>query len=341
MAERSIDSFFTKLSTPTKKMPVAADGTATVASSITTISTATPSSTDALKRERDEGDDEVKEHEESDAVHDDKKQKEDTAVTPSSSSPSTLPVLTNSTTTSATSSDGSTTTTKTLHWTQSLSSLLDPSWQPHLRSEFNKPYFAKLCSSLLTASSRAVIYPPHPLIFNAFTLTPFDTVSVVILGQDPYHDTNQAEGLAFSVAPPIRPPSSLQNIFKEIKSDLSIPPPTHGSLRKWAQQGVLLLNTSLTVTAHQPLSHKGFGWEQFTDAVIAAINRDKKGVVFLLWGSHAQKKAANINQGKHHVLKAAHPSGLSAHKGFFGCRHFSQTNAFLKKEGKPEIDWSL
>ena len=193
----------------------------------------------------------------------------------------------------------------------------------------------------MQAAARGRIFPPAPLIFTAFNLCPFPTVSVVILGQDPYHDNDQAEGLAFSVPPPLRPPSSLQNIYKELKADVGFTAPQHGSLRKWAEQGVLLLNTSLTVTAHQPLSHKGFGWETFTDAVIGALNRDAKGVVFLLWGSHAQKKAANINQGKHLVLKAAHPSGLSAHRGFFGCKHFSKANAFLEKKGKKPIDWQL
>ena len=165
---------------------------------------------------------------------------------------------------------------------------------------------------------------------------------MVVLGQDPYHDTGQAEGLAFSVPAPQRPPSSLQNIFKELKADVGFVVPQHGSLRRWAEQGVLLLNTSLTVTAHAANSHRGFGWETFTDAVIAALNRDAApGLVFLLWGAHAQKKAIAINTSRHHVLKAAHPSGLSAHRGFFGCRHFSRCNALLKKQGRPEIDWQL
>ena len=341
MTERSIDSFFTRTSTPKKKVAPAVESVTTV--SISTAVDAAPAAA-APKRKRENEEVKVEDTTEDgagDESHADKKVKraDDDGDSSASSSPS-APLLSAKTTTSTTASDGSTSTSSS-HWATSLPSLLHPSWQQHLRAEFTKPYFTRLVASLVQASAKAQVFPPVPLIFNAFNLCPFPTVSVVILGQDPYHDNDQAEGLAFSVPPPLRPPSSLQNMYKELKADVGFSPPQHGSLRKWAEQGVLLLNTSLTVTAHQPLSHKGFGWETFTDAVVSALNRDAKGVVFLLWGSHAQKKAAAISQGRHFVLKAAHPSGLSAHRGFFGCRHFSQTNAILERQGKKPIDWQL
>ena len=360
MSTRPIESFFTR-SAPSARKPATSSSSGAFSSTLP-HSPSSPSSAPSasslssnLKRTRDNdegavtnGNASTGEEETGEAgraakkVKGDEEEKsrdgvEEEATT---STASTVPVVSSTTTTVTVSGDGSSS-SSTSHWTASLPSLLDPTWQLHLRAEFTKPYFARLCASLLSASAKGAVYPPSDLVFAAFQLTPFPSVKVVILGQDPYHDTDQAEGLAFSVPPPIRPPSSLQNMYKELKADVGFVPPKHGSLRKWAAQGVLLLNTSLTVTAHAANSHKGFGWEHFTDAVIAALNKDAKGVVFLLWGAHAQKKAANINTARHHVLKAAHPSGLSANRGFFGCRHFSQCNALLKKEGNVEIDWQL
>ena len=188
---------------------------------------------------------------------------------------------------------------------------------------------------------RKVIFPPGKQIFHAFNTTPFEKVKVVILGQDPYHGPNQAHGLCFSVMPGVSPPPSLINIFKEIEDDLGIPAPKHGCLQSWAEQGVLLLNSTLTVERARAGSHQGKGWETFTDRVIEALNEHREGLVFMLWGSYAQNKGALINQQKHQVLKSPHPSPLSAHRGFFGNRHFSQANEYLERQGLTPIQWQL
>lgn len=218
---------------------------------------------------------------------------------------------------------------------------IHPSWIRVLSEEFQKPYFPAIKQFILAQKAKGkTVYPPGPLIFNAFNLTPFNELKVVIIGQDPYHGAGQAHGLCFSVPHGIKPPPSLVNIFKEISSDLGIAPPPHGNLEKWAKQGVLLLNASLTVNAGEPNSHAACGWHTFTDAAIKRISDKKDGVVFLLWGKFAQDKHSLIDNSKHLVLKAAHPSPYSAAR-FFGCRHFSQTNSWLKQHGQPEIDWSL
>lgn len=214
-----------------------------------------------------------------------------------------------------------------------------PSWQAVLQEEFDKPYFESLTQFVRQEYRNGKCFPPGSLIFNAFNLCPFDEVKVVILGQDPYHDFGQAEGLCFSVADGVAHPPSLQNIFKEIHDDLGIPVPQSGSLRRWATQGVLLLNATLTVRAHQAGSHQGHGWEVFTDAVIQRLAAERDGLVFLLWGSYAQKKAAFIDRSRHLVLTSVHPSPLSAYRGFFGCHHFSQANAYLQQHGKTPIQW--
>lgn len=203
--------------------------------------------------------------------------------------------------------------------------------------------FFKRAYSLSIADRKAGkhIYPAQEKVFNAFTLTPFEKVSVVILGQDPYHGPGQAEGLAFSVPTGVPLPPSLQNIFKELASDLGIPLSKNGHLAHWAEQGVLLLNAVLTVEEGRASSHAGRGWEQFTDAVMQKLSDEKEGIVFLLWGKYAQQKSSLINSSKHTILTAAHPSPLSAYNGFFGCKHFSKTNAALKKSGKKEIDWRI
>ena len=218
---------------------------------------------------------------------------------------------------------------------------MEPSWLKVLEAEFAKPYMADLREFLVQEKSQHTVYPPGKDIFNAFWYTPFDQVRVVILGQDPYHGPNQAHGLCFSVMPPVPPPPSLLNIFRELHNDLQMPLPSHGCLTKWAQQGVFLLNTCLTVRARQANSHRKQGWEQFTDCVITQLNAQRENVVFLLWGSPAQKKMEMIDPRRHKVLTAPHPSPLSAHRGFFGCRHFSATNAHLERIGAPPIDWSL
>jgi uracil-DNA glycosylase len=220
---------------------------------------------------------------------------------------------------------------------------IEASWKAVLKEEFTKPYFLQIVTFLKTEKAAGkIIYPPGPLIFNAFNQTPFKKVKVVILGQDPYHGAGQAHGLSFSVPAGIKPPPSLVNIFKEIQTDIGTDMPSgYGNLTHWAEQGVLLLNASLTVRANEPNSHAKCGWTDFTDAVIQKISDEKKGVVFLLWGKFAQEKQALIDETKHHVLKAAHPSPFSAHNGFFGCRHFSKTNDFLVKEGLAPIDWKL
>lgn len=218
---------------------------------------------------------------------------------------------------------------------------IEASWKAVLQNEFIKPYFQQIAGYLKIEKAQGkIIYPPGSLIFNAFDKTPFDKVRVVILGQDPYHGAGQAHGLCFSVQNGVPPPPSLVNIYKELNSDLGIPIPTTGNLTKWASQGVFLLNASLTVRAGEPMSHAKIGWATFTDAVIKTISIKKEGVVFLLWGKFAQDKQVLIDETRHHVLKAAHPSPLSAHNGFFGCRHFSKTNNFLVKQGLDPIDWN-
>jgi uracil-DNA glycosylase len=216
------------------------------------------------------------------------------------------------------------------------------SWKEILHNEFTKPYFTQLKEEVkrLYIAKKGSIFPKGSLIFRAFDLCPFNDVKVVILGQDPYPTKGHAHGLCFSVEPNIRPfPKSLNNIFKEIQNDLGKSIPSDGNLERWAKQGVLLLNTVLTVEEGKPDSHKGIGWEKFTDSVISKINSEKEGVVFMLWGSKAIAKEEMIDKSKHLILKSVHPSPLSAHRGFFGCKHFSKTNEFLRMIEKPEIDW--
>lgn len=219
---------------------------------------------------------------------------------------------------------------------------LNESWMRVIGDEFDAPYMTQLKQFLLAEKQAGkVIYPPGKQIFNALNTTPFDQVKVVILGQDPYHGPGQAHGLCFSVLPGVPYPPSLQNIFKEIQADLGLPMPNHGCLQAWAEQGVLLLNATLTVEQAKAGSHQGKGWEVFTDSIVNALNAHRQGVVFLLWGSYAQKKGAMIDQNKHFVLRSAHPSPLSAYRGFFGCKHFSQTNQYLVQNGQSPINWSL
>ncbi|MGK6318564.1 uracil-DNA glycosylase [Sphingomonas sp. DT-204] len=223
---------------------------------------------------------------------------------------------------------------------------LHPSWLEPLRGEFDSQYMADLRSFLVEEKARGKrIFPAGGEWFRALDLTPLNEVRVVILGQDPYHGPGQAHGLCFSVKPGVRTPPSLVNIFKEMESDLGITPARHGFLEHWAKQGVLLLNAVLTVEMGLAASHQGRGWERFTDAIVRQVNAKEEPVVFLLWGSHAQRKAAAVDSiergGRHLVLKAPHPSPLSAHNGFFGCRHFSKANAFLESRGLPPIDWAL
>ena len=214
-------------------------------------------------------------------------------------------------------------------------------WLDALKGEFSKPYYKKLFETVNQEYRTHRVYPPADDIFNAFHLTPLKDVKVVILGQDPYHGDGQAEGLSFSVKPGVDIPPSLVNIYQELHDDLGCTIPSHGNLVKWAEQGVLLLNTVLTVRAHQANSHQGHGWEQFTDAVINAVNMQDRPIVYMLWGSPAQRKASMLNNPKHLILKAPHPSPLSAYRGFFGCRHFSQCNEFLKANGVEPIDWQI
>jgi uracil-DNA glycosylase len=219
---------------------------------------------------------------------------------------------------------------------------LDPSWLEPLRDEFDQPYMAELKRFLSAEREQGKrIFPRPPEWFRALELTPLEKVRVVILGQDPYHGEGQAHGLCFSVQPGVRPPPSLVNIYKELESDLGIAPRRHGFLEHWASQGVLLLNSVLTVEMGRAASHRERGWERFTDRIVAHVNAKRDPVVFMLWGSHAQKKAAFVDGSRHMVLKAAHPSPLSAHSGFFGCRHFSKANAFLEGQGLPPVDWAL
>ena len=219
---------------------------------------------------------------------------------------------------------------------------LDPSWQAHIGAEFDKPYMQTLKTFLQQEKAAGkTIFPPGPLIFNAFNHTPFDKVRVVIIGQDPYHGPGQAHGLSFSVPPGVALPPSLMNIFKEIQADLGVGMSGSGDLTAWADQGVLLLNATLTVQLANPGSHQNRGWEQFTDAAIAALNQHREGLVFVLWGSYAQKKGAMIDPNKHLVLKSVHPSPLSAHRGFFGNHQFSNINQYLSSKGQTPINWQL
>jgi uracil-DNA glycosylase len=217
---------------------------------------------------------------------------------------------------------------------------IEPGWKVVLSHEFEAAYFNQLKAFIKSEKASHVIYPPGSMIFAAFNNTPFDEVKVVILGQDPYHGPRQAHGLCFSVPPGIEKPPSLQNIFKELSSDLGIAVPKNGNLEKWARQGVLLLNATLTVRANQAGSHQNKGWETFTDAAIKALSSRKEGIVFILWGNYAQAKQGLIDGKRHHILKSVHPSPLSASRGFFGCHHFSETNMLLEKQGKVPIDWS-
>jgi len=213
------------------------------------------------------------------------------------------------------------------------------SWKSQLAEEFQKPYFEQLTGFVKSEYQNHTVYPPGKEIFRAFDECDFSDVKVVILGQDPYHGPGQANGLCFSVHEGVRVPPSLVNIFKEIKADLGKPIPTSGELERWAEQGVLLLNATLTVRSGSPGSHQNKGWETFTDAVIKKISDDKQNVVFLLWGAYAQKKGEIIDRNKHLVLMSAHPSPFSADRGFFGCKHFSKANAYLKSKGLKEIEW--
>lgn len=224
---------------------------------------------------------------------------------------------------------------------QAVNPSIEEGWKQVLMDEFQSPYFSELKAFLVEEKKRYTIYPPGRLIFNAFQHTPFDRVKVVILGQDPYHGRGQAHGLCFSVPQGIRQPPSLVNIFKELQSDLGIPVPAHGNLEKWADQGVLLINATLTVRDSQAGSHQKKGWETFTNRVIENVSTHKSGIVFLLWGRYAQAKENLIDGTKHLILKSAHPSPLSAYNGFLGCKHFSRTNEYLEQQGLTGIDWSL
>ena len=219
--------------------------------------------------------------------------------------------------------------------------MIQNDWLEPLKPEFSKPYYKELYQKVQEEYNTRLIFPPAEDIFNAFDFTPLSEVKVVILGQDPYHGDGQAHGLCFSVKPDVDTPPSLVNIYKELQSDVGCYVPNNGYLEKWAKQGVLLLNTVLTVRAHQANSHRGIGWEQFTDAAIRALNEQDRPIVFLLWGKPAQTKKSMLHNSKHLILTAPHPSPLSAHRGFFGCKHFSQTNAFLKEHGLEPIDWQI
>ena len=217
---------------------------------------------------------------------------------------------------------------------------IDNSWREHIGAEFEKPYFSALTDFVRHEYTTTTCYPPGSLIFNAFNLCPFDRVKVVIIGQDPYHEPGQAQGLSFSVPEGVPLPPSLINIFKEIQMDLGTPMPATGDLTRWAKQGVLLLNATLTVRAHQAASHQRHGWEQFTDAAIRALNIGRENLVFILWGGYARSKAQLIDRSRHLVLESVHPSPLSANRGgWFGNHHFSQCNAYLREHGEQEIDW--
>lgn len=216
---------------------------------------------------------------------------------------------------------------------------IEPSWKEKLAEEFGKPYFETLTAFVRDEYKKYTIYPPGGKIFNAFNSTPFDKVKVVILGQDPYHGPQQANGLSFSVSEGVPLPPSLQNIYKELKSDLGVQPPTTGDLERWAQQGVLLLNATLTVRQGAAGSHQGKGWEEFTDAVLRILSQQRDGLVFILWGAYAKRKGDFINRSKHLVLESAHPSPLSAANGFFGSKPFSKANEYLEKHKEKTINW--
>ncbi len=219
--------------------------------------------------------------------------------------------------------------------------LLEESWKNALNEEFNKEYFVRLKEFLVVEKKQYTVYPPGSQIFSAFNHTPFNEVKVVLLGQDPYHGPGQAHGLCFSVPVGIPKPPSLMNIFKELREDIGMTTPKHGNLEKWAMQGVLLLNATLTVRANQAGSHQKKGWENFTDSAIMALSKNREGIVVILWGAYAQAKSQIIDHSKHHILFAPHPSPLSVHRGFFGCKHFSKTNQLLTSMGKEPIDWTL
>ncbi|MCI6330934.1 MAG: uracil-DNA glycosylase [Lachnospiraceae bacterium] len=214
-------------------------------------------------------------------------------------------------------------------------------WEKALSKEFKKPYYLKLYNTVRSEYSKTTVYPPSEEIFTAFNLTDINDVKVLILGQDPYHEPGQAHGLSFSVKPGVAIPPSLLNIYKELEDELSLYIPNNGYLEKWAKQGVLMLNTVLTVRAHNANSHKGIGWEEFTDAAIMALNELDKPIVYMLWGSNARSKAKMLNNKKQLVLEAPHPSPLSSYRGFFGCNHFIKCNEFLKANGLSEIDWQI
>ncbi len=214
-------------------------------------------------------------------------------------------------------------------------------WLQPLSEEFKKPYYKALYEKVVEEYRTTTVYPPSDDIFNAFNFTPLSKVKCVIIGQDPYHNVGQAHGLCFSVKPEVAIPPSLVNIYKELHDDIGFNIPNHGYLKKWADQGVLMLNTVLTVRAHEANSHQGIGWEKFTDAAIRILNEQDRPIVYLLWGSPAQKKAASVNNPKHLLLKAPHPSPLSAYRGFFGCKHFSKANEFLVQNGLEPIDWQI
>lgn len=218
---------------------------------------------------------------------------------------------------------------------------IEESWKEQLIEEFQKPYFLELKNFLLQERSQHAVYPPSSLIFNAFNATPFEQVKVVILGQDPYHGAKQAHGLCFSVQDGIKPPPSLQNIFKELQSDVGLEIPGSGNLEKWTSQGVFLLNAVLTVRHANPGSHQKKGWETFTDAVIGKLSKNRRNLVFMLWGRYAREKKVLIDDSKHFILEAPHPSPYSASSGFFGCKHFSKANAYLSMHGSVPVDWKL
>lgn len=219
--------------------------------------------------------------------------------------------------------------------------VVEESWKEALREEFNKEYFHNLKFFLLEEKKKYRVFPQGQLIFNAFNHTPFDKVKVVLLGQDPYHGAGQAHGLCFSVPEGVQKPPSLVNILKELKSDLGFEEPLHGNLTKWADQGVLLLNATLTVRENQAGSHQNHGWEIFTDTAIKKLSQQRDGLIFILWGNFAMAKKAFIDPSRHDILTSVHPSPLSAHRGFYGCRHFSQVNNLLRQRGAGEIDWRI
>ena len=218
---------------------------------------------------------------------------------------------------------------------------LPDSWQAVLADEFNKPYFKQLEAFVDQERQTQTIFPPEQDVFNAFVYAPYEKVNVLLLGQDPYHDDNQAHGLCFSVRPGIKPPPSLANMYTELKNDVGFHVPNHGYLVPWAEQGILMMNTVLTVRAHLPNSHKGKGWETFTDEVIRKVNAKQEQVIFILWGAPAQKKISLIDTSRHKIIQSAHPSPLSARNGFFGSKPFSKTNEYLRAAGKTEINWQL